>query len=472
MANNFLDGSTDILPDGSVFQEPCSSPVFVLSASRSGSTLLRFILDSHPDLACPPETNIASACAGLARSWDALENTESGNQRPLTEPVRLSPHAALAVREAMDRAFAHYLRRRQKGRWCDKSLDTHYVADLVAQVYPAAKFICLFRHPMDVIASAVEARPWGLRWFGLDPFVARYPGDSVTAIGSYWLSCTQAILAFAEKHQESCHLLRYEDLVTAPEESAAAIFTFIGADQVPGITQKCFRTAHESGGASDDKIWFTTGITAGSIGRGVSVPARALSPQLRQPMNEALLRLGYRMVNDEWNDAAGPVDPRAEPYPADSAGVPAAMDDRLVVRELQEQELQETVRAIAMRVESAGDAVWEEISASWPTMMGTTIRFVVQSDAGEADELSLTFTPDRTADGNGNREPRTVMIASPATWRSLLSHSTNLITDILAGRLRCIDRADGDRFRSPAIHAVAALLQIARIPVTHTVRTP
>jgi hypothetical protein len=33
-------------------------PIFVLTVARSGSTLLRFILDSHPDLACPPETNI------------------------------------------------------------------------------------------------------------------------------------------------------------------------------------------------------------------------------------------------------------------------------------------------------------------------------------------------------------------------------------------------------------------------------
>jgi hypothetical protein len=31
-------------------------PVFVLCMARSGSTLLRFLLDAHPELACPPET--------------------------------------------------------------------------------------------------------------------------------------------------------------------------------------------------------------------------------------------------------------------------------------------------------------------------------------------------------------------------------------------------------------------------------
>jgi hypothetical protein len=40
-------------------------PVFVLCMGRSGSTLLRLILDTHPDLACPPETNIPALCSTL-----------------------------------------------------------------------------------------------------------------------------------------------------------------------------------------------------------------------------------------------------------------------------------------------------------------------------------------------------------------------------------------------------------------------
>ena len=35
-----------------------ADPVFVLCGGRTGSTLLRFLLDAHPDLACPPETNV------------------------------------------------------------------------------------------------------------------------------------------------------------------------------------------------------------------------------------------------------------------------------------------------------------------------------------------------------------------------------------------------------------------------------
>jgi hypothetical protein len=38
-----------------------ADPVFVLCVGRSGSTLPRLLLDTHPDLAWPPETNIPLA---------------------------------------------------------------------------------------------------------------------------------------------------------------------------------------------------------------------------------------------------------------------------------------------------------------------------------------------------------------------------------------------------------------------------
>jgi len=43
-----------------------ADPVLVLCNGRPGSTLLRFLLDAHPDLACPPETNLPALCAQLA----------------------------------------------------------------------------------------------------------------------------------------------------------------------------------------------------------------------------------------------------------------------------------------------------------------------------------------------------------------------------------------------------------------------
>ena len=88
--------------------EDTRRPVFVLSVARSGSTLLRFILDSHPELACPPETNVGQVCFGLARMWDLLEpppETAEHGWRPNAVPADLPPDAAMSIRRAVDAVY-------------------------------------------------------------------------------------------------------------------------------------------------------------------------------------------------------------------------------------------------------------------------------------------------------------------------------------------------------------------------------
>lgn len=465
--------------------QPPQPPVFILTTSRSGSTLLRFILDSHPDLACPPETGVSGALAQLAHVWDILESTGSGARRPTLAPPVPSPQAAAALREAADDAFREYLRARGKKRWCDKSLDTYQSADLLAQVYPDAKFIMLTRHCMDVIASGVEICPWGLSRFGFDPFVAQYPGNSVAAIGSYWLACTQANLTFGEKHPDSCHRVRYEDLVATPEQTAAAIFSFLDAAPAPGITETAFATPHDSDGPGDEKIWFTNGVTGDSVGRGVNVPAAALPPPLRQLINETLAKLDYRTIEDDWNAASGPVDPRSDA--GTTSGKIATANDGALGQEGkpgEDAEVQRSVWAIAERIGARSQADFDAIAAHWPVVAGTTVRIMVVGATGDHQEIHWHFPAATNGSVNGtanagsdvvhadrnseaNRQIPAI-IAAPATWQSLLDGRSNVVTEITASRLRCVYPRDIHRLRSDEVHATAALLGLATIPV----RTP
>src|SRR5580692_6946529 len=112
-----------------------SDPVFVLCNGRSGSTLLRFLLDAHPQLACPPETNLPDLCAQLARVWSLIEGAPLSANRGDEPPV--IPDAAIAgVRETVDRMVGSYLERRGKQRYCDKSLGTARYARLLTRIYP------------------------------------------------------------------------------------------------------------------------------------------------------------------------------------------------------------------------------------------------------------------------------------------------------------------------------------------------
>jgi len=430
----------------------------VLTSSRSGSTLLRFILDSHPELACPPETTVASTCASLLRSWAILE--EAGSEgRPLTEDDDQVPAAGIAVvQSAIDGLFSAYLRRRGKRRWCDKSLDSHMYADLLAQAYPKAKFICLYRHGMDVIASGTEACPWGLHRFGFDPFVTQYPGNNVAAIGAYWTSCAQEILKFEEGRPASCHRIRYEDLVTAPEETVSAMFGFLGVAPVPGITRECFKVPHESNGPGDEKIWFTDQVTATAIGRGVKVPVAALPQPLLNEMNEALARLGYRQVGPEWNDVMGSFDPRAAgPVPA--AAAPGGPQPR--------PEVAQALQALDDRLSARTSDDLELFAAHWPTLATQTLALVV--DGSEPAERRWRLTS--PANGPGGRPdggPVATLIAGPAVWGALLGGETNIVTELTAGRLRCVNKRDQHRLRSEELHAMTWLLGLTQIPVERT----
>lgn len=435
------------------------APVFILGTSRSGTTLLRFIIDSHPEFACPPETGLPMACAQLARVWMTTELAGSGQRWKPDDAVSLSADAAAAIRRATDEAMAGYLRARGKARWCDKSLEASQMVDVIAQVYPDAKFLVLTRHVMDVIASGVEACPWGLSRFGYDPYVAQYPGNSVAAIGAYWLACVQASLEFSDKHPERCHLLRYEDLVTAPEEVMAEVFGFLGVQQVPGIAEACFRTPHDQDGPGDEKIWFTGGVHDASVGRGVSVPVAAFPASLREVVNGLLDRLGYRMLGDDWSAAVGRPDPRTSQRVA-QAGRPVPCEDDPVLAELDE-----VVAALRARIEGRCPGDLADIAAAWPAVATAVVGLVVEAPGGRSRELRWDFGSSSVA--AAGREPGDIplLIADESTWTSVLSERSNLITEVMARRLRCVNPRDPMRLRTDEIHAVGALLGLARMPV-------
>lgn len=302
-----------------------ADPVFVLCNGRSGSTLLRFVLDAHPDLACPPETNLPLLCVQLATVWSLIEGAPLSANRG-DEPPEIPVAAIGGVRETMDRMVGSYLARRGKKRYCDKSLGTAPYAELLSRVYPQARFICVSRHPMDVIASGAEACPWGLGGYGFDPYIGATPGNVVMALASFWADNARLILAARERLGDRCFALRYEDLVANPEDTASALFEFLGAAPAPGISERCFSAERERFGPADYKIWYTSQVSSDSVGRGWSVPADMIGPQMRLHINDLAGRLGYLAVGDDWGTTEPPGDLRVTtaPPPAGVAGAEPA----------------------------------------------------------------------------------------------------------------------------------------------------
>jgi hypothetical protein len=454
-------------------------PVFVLCHGRSGSTLLRFLLDAHPELACPPETNLPGLCVQLATVWSLIEGAPLAANRG-DEPPEIPEAAIAGVRETMDRMVGSYLARRGKKRYCDKSLGTAPYAELLSRVYPQARFICVSRHPMDVIASGAEACPWGLSGYGFDPYIGAMPGNMVMALANFWADNARLILAARERLGDRCFALRYEDLVADPEETAAALFEFLGVAQAPGISQRCFSAERERFGPADYKIWYTSQVSSESVGRGWSVPADMIGPQMRLLINELAGRLGYLTVGDDWGTTEPPGDlrvtttpppadgPEAEPAEAarpsgqestaqDTPGKAAAADAEPAGAAVEEPRAEGSSGRPAVvvadgpfRSELLGDQLRSGLAAASPQRWGghgseTFVAVVITRDAARQAEYWLvdlaaaTVTPvTRDAQEGSDWD----VIAALEVWEKVLRRQVNLSVAVRSCELRYCDSGE------------------------------
>jgi len=437
-----------------------ADPVFVLCNGRSGSTLLRFLLDGHPELACPPETNLPALCAQLATVWSLIEGAPLSANRG-DEPPEIPDAAIAGIRLMMDRMVGSYLDRRGKKRYCDKSLGTARFAELLLRVYPESRFICLYRHPMDVIASGMEACPWGLNGYGFDPYIATTPGNAVLALARFWADNTAITLAAEERFPDRCLRVRYEDLVADPEAVADGVFRFLEAAPAPGISASCFSAERERFGPGDYKIWSTSQITRESVGRGWSIPVGMIGTQVLTTINELASKLDYLPVDGQWGTSEPPSDlrvPRQEAAPATAGDEPARAGEAAVTL------TSDTARQSSGPVHSQllGDKLLAgltgcgaETLARWEPH-GTTETMVaiwIPREPGQPTEhwlvdlkaRTVSFT-NRAAQENSDWD----IIGSAEAWEQVIDHSLNIHVALRSCKLRYCDSGESGPLASDA----------------------
>jgi hypothetical protein len=270
-------------------------PVFIACNARSGSTLLRWMVDAHPEISCPGETDVAAVLESYVRSAAALHG-------PAPDAAALE-----GGRRVVDGLMEEHLAAVGKARWCDKSLSNVAHLDRLAAAWPDARFVLLHRHCMDVVLSALEASEWGLDTYGFGSYAQMSPTNPVIALVGYWVERTATMLAFEERFPDRCLRLRYEDLVTRTDASMAALWPFVGVSPAGGIARAAFAAGHPAHAPADYKIWHTGAVHHESVGRGARVPPARVGGPVRVAMNELLGRLGYRPVSDDWGSGgAGP----------------------------------------------------------------------------------------------------------------------------------------------------------------------
>lgn len=266
---------------------PASRPAFVLSCERSGSTLLRWLLDSHVDIASPGELRLGRLAYDL---YVTLSRTVT-----LDVPEEERVQATLReVREMIDGILSRYARARGKTVWCEKSPDNLAYLEALANAYPDARYVCLYRSCLDVVHSCLEVSREDFMP-ELAPYARRHPDNPVEAMAESWADKTAMLLAFEIRNPDIARRVRYEDLVCEPEREIGAVFEHLGCAPTPDASMRAFAQSHDAGGG-DPRIHETEAVDASRIGRGAAVDVERISPSLRVRVNALSRKLGFEAI--------------------------------------------------------------------------------------------------------------------------------------------------------------------------------
>jgi hypothetical protein len=201
---------------------------FIVGSPRSGTTMLRLMLDAHPALAIPPETGFVAFIAESGtdawptwkRFWKTV--TQYPDRPSATWPdfhlAKADFRAALEALKPFDpaeglRAFYRlYAARFDKRRVGDETPSYARHLTAIESPLPEARFIHLVRDGRD---AAVSLRNL---WFS--------PGATMTEQAAFW---RDNVLAAREQGARVRHYreVRYEALVTEPERVLRDVCAFI-----------------------------------------------------------------------------------------------------------------------------------------------------------------------------------------------------------------------------------------------------
>jgi len=201
-------------------------PIFVAAATRSGSTLLQRLLNTHPEVTVWGEhmgilkylRQIDSIAAKFARSFDTGYSQHHALIGELVDSDSFSPHinpfnAAMLSQRVKDLVMELFVSTLPLDtRWGFKEvryndIDLTYLTNL----FPHSRFIILARSPTDQISSFVRA-PWRpkpdlLTREGMGELRGR-----VDHAAKSWSAKYRSLQKFAECHPESTMIVRYDQL--------------------------------------------------------------------------------------------------------------------------------------------------------------------------------------------------------------------------------------------------------------------
>jgi len=271
-----------------------TDPFYIIGTERSGSNLLRVILNAHPNIDVPHPPHIMRYFGPLAAGYGDLSQTD--NRRRLVNDIlrlintHISPwdmelDAEKVVAESSDlmsivgAIYDQHCAHTNKQRWgCKSTFMVHYVEDALRRD-PGARFIWLVRDPRDVAASSRQS-----------VFSPCHP----VRTARLWREQQIQAIELKARYPDAVHRLRYEDLLVDPETHIGLVCDFLGEPFVPELLNHQNTPAAKKGAALSES-WKNTAapILKGNSGKFKTAMCDAEIAMVESITDELMDDLGY-----------------------------------------------------------------------------------------------------------------------------------------------------------------------------------
>jgi FkbM family methyltransferase len=258
-------------------------PIFVGGCGRSGTTLLRVMLDSPRNVAAGPESELLIDPGALNASQLAFRFDLS--ERELLQMADRSAY----LPDFMLRLMSAYAAKQGKERWGEKTPKNVQRIQYIFDNFPDAWFVHLIRDGRDTICS-LRTHPRYVQKNG--EWVESGIRHPIRQCIMRWVNDVSAGIAF--RNHERYIELRYEDLVASPEKIMRELLTKIGEPWDAKALD-----FHEQKTSSCDYRKFpqnreaTKPISRGSVGKWQQELSPAEIQQVKQIAGPLLIKTGY-----------------------------------------------------------------------------------------------------------------------------------------------------------------------------------
>ena len=215
-----------------------SPPLLVLGVRRSGTTLLRVMLDRHPDLAVPDESYFIPQLADRQRPHIDVDAFLDDLRRLPTirewevplDHVRARLSSGMPLGEAIGAVYETYAAIRGKHRWGDKTPMYMQRLSLLERLFPDARYVHLIRDGRDTAVSflsmpaGIVTRTWA------------HP-ETAAEFACQWRAEVEAARALGGRVGGRYLETRYEELVADPERELRRICELAALEFDPAMLE-------------------------------------------------------------------------------------------------------------------------------------------------------------------------------------------------------------------------------------------